>query len=261
MRKPYVAGNWKMNLNRTEAAALATGIVQGSDYSDIDVGLAPPSVYLEAVIDAVEGTGVHVAAQNCHFESQGAFTGEVSPAMLLDIGCDTVILGHSERRHVFGETDELINRKVLAALAAGLKVILCLGETLEEREAGRTDEVCERHVRQGLKDVRPEQMAELVLAYEPVWAIGTGRTATPQQAQQAHGFVRPLVASMFSTDIAAALRIQYGGSVKPENTLELMSQTDIDGALVGGASLKVQSFLEIIEGTRKAKATSVAGQA
>ncbi|NIA22425.1 MAG: triose-phosphate isomerase [Anaerolineaceae bacterium] len=239
---------------------MAAGIVQGSDYSDIDVGLAPPSVYLGAVVEAVEVTGVHVVAQNCYFESQGAFTGEVSPAMLLDIGCDTVILGHSERRHVFGETDELINRKVLAALAAGLKVILCIGETLDQREAGRTNEVCERHVREGLKGVEPGQMAEVVLAYEPVWAIGTGQTATPRQAQEAHAFVRPLVASMFSTDIAAALRIQYGGSVKPDNTLELMSRPDIDGALVGGASLKVESFLEIIEGTRKAKASGVAGQ-
>jgi len=254
MRKPYVAGNWKMNLDRTEAAALASGIVRGINYDDIDVGVAPPSVYLSAVIDAVEGTGLHVAAQNCHFAPNGAFTGEISPEMLLAVGCDTVIIGHSERRHIFGETDELINKKVKAALNAGLKVILCIGETLDQREAGQTNDVCRRHVRQGLKDVRPEQMAELVIAYEPVWAIGTGRTATPEQAQEVHAFVRPLVASAFSTDIASALRIQYGGSVKPENALELMSQPDIDGALVGGASLKVQSFLDIIEETRKAKA-------
>ena len=254
MRKPYVAGNWKMNLSRTEAAALATGIVQGANYDRLDVGVAPPSVYLSAVIDAVDGTGVHVAAQNCHFEPKGAFTGELSPAMLLDIGCDTVILGHSERRHVFGETDELINKKVKAALSAGLKVILCIGETLGERQAGQTNDVCRRHIREGLNGVTAEQIADVVIAYEPVWAIGTGRTATPQQAQEVHAFVRLLVASTFSTDIAAALRIQYGGSVNPENALDLMSQPDIDGALVGGASLKVESFLNIIEETRKAKA-------
>ncbi|MBN2582087.1 MAG: triose-phosphate isomerase [Planctomycetes bacterium] len=253
MRKPYVAGNWKMNLNRAEAVALASAVVKGASYKDIDVGMAPPFVYLDAVAAAAKGSPAHVAAQNCYFEPKGAFTGEVSPQMVLDVGCDTVILGHSERRHVLGESDETINSKVKAALAAGLKVILCLGETLDEREAGNTNDVCQRHVREGLKGVTAEQMANVVLAYEPVWAIGTGKTATPDQAQEVHAFVRPLVASLLGDAVAQAVRIQYGGSVKADNTVELMSKPDIDGALVGGASLKADSFLAIVEGTRKAK--------
>ena len=253
MRKPYVAGNWKMNLNRAEATALASAFVKAADHKDIDVGMAPPFVYLDAVAAAAKGSGVHVAAQNCYFEAKGAFTGEVSPQMVLDVGCDTVILGHSERRHVLGETDQMINQKVKASLAAGLKVILCLGETLDEREGGRTNAVCERHVREGLKGVTAAQMASVVLAYEPVWAIGTGKTASPEQAQEVHAFVRPLVSALLGKPVADAVRIQYGGSVKADNTFELMSQPDIDGALVGGAALKADSFLTIVQETRKAK--------
>jgi len=252
-RKPYVAGNWKMNLDLKGAVALATAVAKGAAAKGFDIGLAPPSVYLAAVADAVRGTGFHVAAQNCYAETSGAFTGEISPQMVLDTGADTVILGHSERRHVIGETDELINRKVRAALAAGLKVILCIGEKLQEREAGRTEAVCERHVREGLKGVAPQQMPNVVIAYEPVWAIGTGKNATPEQAQEVHAFVRALVAQLFDMKTAEALRIQYGGSVKADNTFELMSQKDIDGALVGGASLKADSFLAIVAATGKAK--------
>jgi len=253
MRKPYVAGNWKMNMDAAGAIALAAGIAKGANTQGIDVGVAPPSVCLGLVALAVRGSGLHVMAQNTHYEPNGAFTGEISPAMVLDVGCDTVILGHSERRHVFGESDQLINSKVKAVLKTGLQVVLCIGETLEERDAGRTEAVCERHVREGLKGVVAEQMAHVVIAYEPVWAIGTGRTATPEQAQEVHAFVRPLVASLYGPAVADALRIQYGGSVKPDNAFALMNQADVDGALVGGASLKVDSFLAIINETRKAK--------
>ena len=196
---------------------------------------------------------MHIAAQNCHEKADGAFTGEISSSMVKDIGCDTVILGHSERRHVFGETDERINAKVIASLAAGLNVILCIGETLEEREAGRTNEVCERHTRKGLQGVSQADMARVVIAYEPVWAIGTGKTASPEQAQEVHAFVRPLVAKLYNKQVAEELRIQYGGSVKADNTFELMSKPDIDGALVGGAALKADSFISIITETRRAK--------
>lgn len=252
MRKPYVAGNWKMNLNRQQSQELAQQTAK-HNYQDMEVGVAPPAVYIPSVLEAVKGGNIRVAAQNCHEKESGAFTGEISASMVKDIGCDTVILGHSERRHVFGETDERINAKVVAALAAGLNVILCIGETLEEREAGRTNEICERHTREGLKGVSAADMSRVVIAYEPVWAIGTGKTATPEQAQEVHAFVRPLVGKLYSKEVAEELRIQYGGSVKPDNTFELMSQPDIDGALVGGAALKADSFSSIITETRRAK--------
>jgi triosephosphate isomerase len=253
MRTPYVAGNWKMNMDPAGAVALAAGVAKGAETDRMDVGMAPPSVCLGLVAMTTKGTGVHVIAQNTHYEPNGAFTGEISPAMVRDVGCDTVICGHSERRHIFGESDELINRKVRACLAAGLNVILCIGEKLDEREAGQTEAVCERHVRLGLEGVAAGQMPRLVVAYEPVWAIGTGQTATPEQAQAAHAFVRSLVARMYDDAVAGALRIQYGGSVKAQNAFDLMSQADVDGALVGGASLKVDSFLAIINETRRAK--------
>jgi triosephosphate isomerase len=253
MRKPYVAGNWKMNLDRAGAVKLAQEVARQSNGLGVEVGVAPPFVYVSEVSKALAGTGIHVAAQNCYFEASGAFTGEVSPAMVLDAGGDSVIIGHSERRHILGETDEQVNKKVRAALAAGLNVILCIGETLGEREANKTKSVCERHAREGLKGVTAEQMAKVVIAYEPVWAIGTGKTATPGQAQEVHAFVRGLVAKLYNKQTADALRIQYGGSVKADNALELMSQADIDGALVGGASLKVEPFLAIIAAAQKAK--------
>ena len=253
MRKPYVAGNWKMNMDTAGAVALAAGVAKGVDTDAVDVGLAPPSVCLGLVAMAVRGSGLHIMAQNTHFEPNGAFTGEISPAMVLDVGCDTVIVGHSERRHVFGESDQLINSKVKAVLKTGLKVVLCIGETLAEREAGQTEAVCERHVTEGLKGVTAEQMADIVIAYEPVWAIGTGQTATPEQAQKEHMYIRRLVAFLYNDDVATALRLQYGGSVKPDNAYELMSQNDVDGALVGGASLKVDSFVAIVNETLRAK--------
>jgi triosephosphate isomerase len=242
-----------MNLDRAAAVKLAQEVARQTTGHGAEVGVAPPFVYVSAVSEALRGTGIHVAAQNCYYETSGAFTGEVSPAMVLDAGADSVIIGHSERRHIFGETDEQVNKKVRAALAAGLNVILCIGETLEEREAGHMESICERHTREGLKGVTAEQMAKVVVAYEPVWAIGTGKTATPAQAQEVHAFVRGLVAKLYNKQVAEALRIQYGGSVKADNAFELMSQADIDGALVGGASLKVEPFLAIIAAAQKAK--------
>lgn len=247
MRKLFIAGNWKMNTNREEAVALARGVAQGADGVDVDLAVMPPFVYLPAVVDAAAGSAVAVGAQNMHFESKGAFTGEISPDMLKDIWCTCVILGHSERRHVFGEDDALINRKLLVALDAGLKPILCIGETLEEREAEKTLEVCERHVREGLKDVAKENFERVTIAYEPVWAIGTGKVATPDQAQEVHAMVRKLLGELAGGEIAEKMRIQYGGSVKPENAADILSQPDVDGALVGGASLKAESFLAIAQ--------------
>jgi len=245
MRKIFVAGNWKMNTTATAAVALAKEVVDGSNNVDVDLGVMPPSVYLAAVAQAAAGSKVAVGAQNMHFEPKGAFTGEISAAMIKDVGCDYAILGHSERRHVFGESDELINRKILAALAAGIKPILCIGELLEEREAGHTLAVCDRHVTKGLQGVSAEEMANVTIAYEPVWAIGTGKTATPEQAQKVHAEVRGLLGKLYGADVAGRIRIQYGGSVKPENAADILSQPDVDGALVGGASLKADSFLAI----------------
>lgn len=245
MRKSFVAGNWKMNTTADEAVALVKGIVAGSGDIAADLAVMPPFVYLAAVCEAAGGSNVAVGAQNMCCEPKGAFTGEISAEMLKDVGCECVILGHSERRHVFGESDELINKKVRAALAAGLDVILCIGELLEEREAGRTMAVCERHVTKGIEGVRAEEMARVTVAYEPVWAIGTGKTATPDQAQEVHADVRAIIGKLYSAEVAGGLRIQYGGSVKPGNARELLSQPDIDGGLVGGASLKADSFLAI----------------
>jgi triosephosphate isomerase len=212
----------------------------------IEAGVCPPFVYLDAVAGALKGSAVSLGAQNMYFEKEGAFTGEVSAAMLLDSSCRYVILGHSERRHVIGETDALINKKVLAAVAAGLKPILCVGELLAEREAGSTEAVVKRHVVEGLKGVTADKAATAVIAYEPVWAIGTGRTATPAQAQEAHAFIRSVVAQAGGQPAAHALRILYGGSVKPDNIQALMAQPDLDGGLVGGASLDATSFAKII---------------
>jgi len=210
------------------------------------VAVCPPCVYLEAVVKAVSGSAIKVGAQNMYFETSGAFTGELAGSMLTDVGCTYVILGHSERRHILGECDELINKKVLAALAAGLKPILCVGELLEEREAGETENVVRRQVEVGLANVSAEDLARVTIAYEPVWAIGTGRTATPRQAGEVHSFIRQVITGLYSSEAAQALIIQYGGSVKPENAAELLGVPEIDGALVGGASLKVDSFTAII---------------
>ena len=245
MRKPFVAGNWKMHTVGAEAVALAAAIARKAPKTGVDLAVFPPYVYLQSIAKALEGTTVSVGAQNMHFEPKGAFTGEIGADMLLDAGCRCVILGHSERRHVFGESDDLIARKVTAALSAGLHPILCVGENLEEREADKTMEVNKRQVRAGLEGVSAQDMATVTIAYEPVWAIGTGKTATPAQAQEVHAAIRGILADLFDDDVAQATRIQYGGSVKPENAAEIFAQPDVDGGLIGGASLKADSFLAI----------------
>ncbi len=247
MRPYFVAGNWKMHGTLEESVARARALVESIRPSaGLIVAVCPPFPYLQAVGQVLAGSPIALGAQNAYCERQGAYTGEVSPAMLRDVGCEYVILGHSERRHILGESDELIRRKVEAAVAEGLRVILCVGETLQEREAGRTLSVIERQVRTGLEGFSRSVLQQLVLAYEPVWAIGTGHTATPEQAQEVHEAVRRLVAELFDRDLAEQLIIQYGGSVKPENAAALLAQPDVDGALVGGASLKADQFARIV---------------
>ena len=252
MRRKYVAGNWKMNLNLAKARALVEGLkAKVSRDVPVDLAVFPPFTLLLPMAEAVKGSPIKLGAQNCYFEAEGAFTGEVSPGMLLDAGCESVIIGHSERRHILGEAGALLKKKVVAALGAGLKVIYCVGEKLDEREAGRTEAVLHQQIHDVLgPDV---SLANVVIAYEPVWAIGTGKTATPAQAQEAHAYIRQEVAKLYNSQAAASLRIQYGGSVKASNARELMTQPDVDGALVGGASLKVDEFVGIIEGAAAAR--------
>lgn len=247
MRRPLIAGNWKMNTDRNGAVELARGIAAAADSEGAEILVCPPHVYLDAVSQVTASTPVQLGAQDVYFESNGAFTGETSTAMLGDLGCQYVILGHSERRNVIGETDSLINQKVHAALAAGLIPVVCVGESLEQREAGETAEVVKTQFEGSLMGLSQEQMEKTVIAYEPVWAIGTGRTATPEQAQEVHADLRKLIEIHYNSGSAEAVRILYGGSVKPANASELMQQADIDGALVGGASLKADSFAAIIE--------------
>ena len=250
MRKPFVAGNWKMNTDSHSSISLAEGIVSGS--SDIagqhvSVAVFPPSVYLPSVFKALNTSNIAVGAQDFYFEPDGAFTGEISVAMLKDIGCTFALCGHSERRHVIGESDELINKKVTAAISGGVLPVFCVGELLDERKASQTNEVITRQIKNGLAGLNAEKISAATIAYEPVWAIGTGLTATPQQAQEAHELIRNLLAEMYDARLAEEIRILYGGSVKPENAAELMRQKDIDGVLVGGASLKADDFLTIIQ--------------
>jgi triosephosphate isomerase len=248
VRKPYLAGNWKMNLERASALELA-GVLREhvGDRTDVDVGVAPPFVYLEAVVGALDASPIRVAAQNLCDQDVGAFTGEVSAAMLVDLGVDATIIGHSERRHVYGESDDLVNAKVHRALDAGLDVILCVGETIDERQGGQTEAVVRRHLTQGLAGVGADRIPKITVAYEPVWAIGTGLTATPEQAGEVHQYLRGLLAGLYDEAAADATRIQYGGSVKPSNVAELMAVPDVDGALVGGASLTGESFIPILD--------------
>jgi triosephosphate isomerase (TIM) len=247
-RRFFIAGNWKMNLDRAGSQRLASAIAEQSlSLSMIDVAVFPAFPYLADVQESLMGRKVALGAQNMYFEASGAFTGEVSPTMLADVGCQYVILGHSERRHVFGETDEAINRKLRAALHYGLKPILCVGELLAEREAAKTNEVVERQLRGGLNGVAIENLRSITLAYEPVWAIGTGKVATPEQAEEVHAHLRKLLTSMYGADIAQSLRIQYGGSVKLENVGGLLSLANVDGALIGGASLKAEEFVGILQ--------------
>lgn len=246
-RRLFVAGNWKMHLVRDSATALARGIVERvGGVSQIEIAVCPPLPYLADVHEALAGSRIALGAQNAHFETQGAFTGEVSMPMLADCSCKYVIVGHSERRHVFGETDEQVNRKVKAALHARLRAILCVGELLAEREADKTFEVVETQLRRGLIGVLPEQLRDITIAYEPVWAIGTGRVASPQQAEEVHAFVRQTLTKMYGADLAQSICIQYGGSVKPDNIDGLLEQPNVDGALVGGASLKADDFAALV---------------
>ncbi len=248
MRKPFIAGNWKMNTNSATAVALAAGVVNElQDVDTVDVALCPPYVYLQSVAAALSASNVALGAQDVYFEGNGAFTGEISCEMLKDCSCTYVILGHSERRHVLGESDELINRKLKAAIAGGLMPIFCVGELLEQRDAGKTMDVVEQQIRKGLDGLCDERIQAVTIAYEPVWAIGTGRTATPDQAQEVHAMIRQLVATICDPSVAEAMRIQYGGSAKPSNTAELMAQPDVDGLLVGGASLKAEDFSKMIK--------------
>jgi triosephosphate isomerase (TIM) len=246
-RMPIIAGNWKMNKTTAEARDLTTKLAPlVSGARDREIVLAPTFTALQAVGEAIRGTNMSLAAQNLHWEDKGAFTGEISAEMLLDLGCKYVIIGHSERRQYFCETDEGVNRKVKQALRKGLLPIMCVGETLAEREAGKLNEIINRQVTGGLKDVGIDDMKKVVIAYEPVWAIGTGKTATPEQAQEVHALIRQKVKTLYNAETAEGLRIQYGGSVTPDNVSALMSKPDIDGALVGGASLKPESFAALV---------------
>jgi len=246
MRRKLIAGNWKMNTDRVTAVALAKSVAaRAGEVSGVDLLVCPPNVYLYPVVQAVNGTAVRVGAQNMYHEPNGAFTGETSAAMLRDVGAKFVILGHSERRHILGESDDDVNRKTLAALAAELVPIVCVGELLEEREAGRTAEVIRRQFTGSLADVSEEQVQRLVIAYEPVWAIGTGKVATPDQAEEVHADLRSLLVERYNEKIAGRVRILYGGSVKASNAGDLLAKPNVDGALVGGASLKTDEFLGI----------------
>lgn len=246
MRRPFIAGNWKMHLTRAESVELASGIsARAADFPKVDLAVCPPSIYLDAVSTAISKSALGLGAQNMHDQPAGAYTGEISAKMLVDIGCRFVILGHSERRHIFGETNEMINQKVKAAFENGLTPIVCVGETLDQRKAGETNDVVRSQLEGSLAGLSQEQMEQTVIAYEPVWAIGTGEVATPDQAEAVHAELRSLITKQYNAATADAVRIQYGGSVKPENAAKLLAQPNIDGALVGGAALKVDSFLEI----------------
>jgi len=247
MRKKIVAGNWKMNKTASEAAALIDGIKKEvADVAQVEVVVCPPFTDLKAAAAACAGSNVKLGAQNVHWEASGAYTGEISAAMLKDLGVEYVIIGHSERRQYFGETDETVNARTKAALAAGLIPIVCVGETLAERDAGNMEAVVVRQTKAGLDGLGGD-LAKVVIAYEPVWAIGTGRTASPAQAQEVHALIRRTLAEIADGDLANTIRIQYGGSMKPENAQELMSQPDIDGGLIGGAALKAESFAAIVK--------------
>ena len=248
MRKPFIAGNWKMNMNSASAVALAAGLVKELNGIDtVDVAVCPPFVYLQSVAAALSASNIALGSQNVYFEEQGAFTGETSCGMLKDTSCTYAIIGHSERRHVMGETDALINKKVSAAISGGLLPIFCVGELLEDREGGTTNEVVSGQIKNGLEGVCGESIQAVTVAYEPVWAIGTGLTATPEQAQEVHAMIRGLLAELYGNEIAQLIRIQYGGSAKPGNTAELMAQPDVDGLLVGGAALKVEDFAAMVK--------------
>jgi len=251
MRRRVIAGNWKMFKTQAETRAFFSAVaplVSGATHCDMVI--APPFTALAAAVEAAKKTKIAIAAQNVHWEKEGAFTGEISPAMLVEAGCRHVIIGHSERRQFFGETDESVAKKTKAALAAGLTPIVCVGETLAHRESSQTRHVCKTQFTGGIAALTPEEFSRILIAYEPVWAIGTGRTATPEIAAEVHAYLRKLASEKFSASHAAALRILYGGSVKPDNIQGLMAQEELDGALVGGASLDAKSFAAIVHGCR-----------
>ncbi len=247
MRTPVIAGNWKMNKNTADARALAHAVRQGAgEVTHCQVVMAPPFTALSAVAEEIRGSRIILAAQNVYWESKGAFTGEISIPMLEDVGCGMVIVGHSERRQLFGETDQTVNRRVNALLKSSLQPIVCIGETLAEREAGAYSEVITRQLSESLDSLTAQDLMRIILAYEPVWAIGTGRTASPEIAQEVHSTIRGWLSQKFGSEAAQRVRILYGGSVKPDNISDLMKEPDIDGALVGGACLEAESFLRII---------------
>lgn len=247
-RRPLIAGNWKMYKTPQEAADTAKQLVeQVREVADVDIMIAPPFTALESVSRVIKNSPVALGAQNLYWEDEGAYTGEISAPMLKSAGCQYAIIGHSERRQYFGETDKTVNQKIQAAIQVGLKPVFCIGETEQEREAEQTLSVLDKQVRKGLERLVPEQLDTLIIAYEPVWAIGTGKTATEDQAQEVHQFIRSLIEKSFGNDLSKSIRILYGGSVKPDNILNLMAMPDIDGALVGGASLSADSFSRIIK--------------
>ena len=253
-RKKLIAGNWKMNKTSADGVTLTREIVTAvGKQSDVDVVVCPPFPAIESAGKALEGSNVKLGAQNMHFEASGAFTGEISAPMLRAIFATHVILGHSERRTLFGETDELVNRKVLSALKNQLRPIFCVGETLAERESGSTLKVVQTQMERGLEGVNKDQAASVVVAYEPVWAIGTGKVATTEQAQEVHAFIRGLLTKLFTEPVAQKVRILYGGSMKPANAPELLAQKDIDGGLIGGASLEARSFVELVNAAAAVK--------
>jgi triosephosphate isomerase len=248
MRKPLIAGNWKMNKTVEETATTLEklkGLIEGT--ADVEVMIAPSFISIKTAVDTVAGSNIEIGAQNMYFEDSGAYTGEISPGMLCDAGCKWVIIGHSERRQYFGCTDEMVNRKLKKAVAAGLKPVICVGETLEERESEKTFDVLRKQLAGGLKDLSVEEQDAIAIAYEPIWAIGTGKTATPQIAEEAHAFIRNEIVSLYSEGLAEKIRILYGGSVKPDNVISLMEQENIDGGIVGGASLESEIFSQIVK--------------
>ncbi|MDP3791476.1 MAG: triose-phosphate isomerase [Candidatus Omnitrophota bacterium] len=248
MRKIIIAGNWKMNKNIGESIDLANSIKRSVyDIEEVEMVVCPPYTSLSDVREVLMDTNIKLGAQDCYWEREGAFTGEVSAPMLKDVGCEYVIIGHSERRQFFGETNETVNKKAKALLKEGLKPIVCVGEKLEERKSGKTFDVIKDHVANSLTGLTKDEMLKTVIAYEPVWAIGTGVNATKEQAQEVHQYIRKLLKEIFGEEVAKAVRIQYGGSVKPDNIKELISQEDVDGALVGGASLKADSFIQLVK--------------
>ncbi|UJF33056.1 triose-phosphate isomerase [Paenibacillus hexagrammi] len=249
-RTPIIAGNWKMFKTVSEATSFINEVKGAAEVAGVESVICSPYTNLPALVEAVKGTALHIGAQNLHFEDNGAYTGEISGVMLKELGVEYVIIGHSERRAYFGETDEIVNKKVTAAFKHGLKPILCVGEKLEEREAGQTKEVCKVQTEAAFQGLSAEQAAQVVIAYEPIWAIGTGKSSTAADAQDVIGYIRELVSGLYGASVADAVRIQYGGSVKPNNIAEYMAQPDIDGALVGGASLEPASYIQLVQGAK-----------